>query len=146
LKNENFIGANDFQDFEDSDNDVANFGDDCSQPYLTREDYEKSLNVSETPNESEEGDPIEICESQPEAEIMMAELQPRYNLRSNNKSTSTIQPSKILQRGQAYEPPSDETPPPNNKTRRVSTQESEVEKVRSSNTANRTRKQKYFFN
>jgi hypothetical protein len=45
LKNENFIGANDFQDFEDSDNDVTNFGDDCSQPYLTREDYEKSLNT-----------------------------------------------------------------------------------------------------
>jgi hypothetical protein len=45
LKNENFIGANDFQDFEDSDNDVTNFGDDCSQPYLTREDYEKSLNM-----------------------------------------------------------------------------------------------------
>ena len=39
------------------------------------------------------------------------------------------QPKKILQRGQAYEPPSDETPLPNNKTRKVSTQESEVEKV-----------------
>jgi hypothetical protein len=29
LKNENFIGANDFQDFRDSDNDVTNFSDDC---------------------------------------------------------------------------------------------------------------------
>jgi hypothetical protein len=129
LKNENFIGANDFQDFEDSDNDVTNFGDDCSQPYLTREDYEKSLNVPQSPNESEEGDHTEICESQPETEIMMADFQPKYNLRSKNKPTSTIQPKKILQRGQAYEPPSDETPLPNNKTRRVSTQEPEVEKV-----------------
>jgi ribonuclease HI len=129
LKNENFIGANDFQDFEDSDNDVTNFGDDCSQPYLTREDYEKSLNTPKPSNESEEGDHTEICESQSETEIMMADFQPKYNLRSKNKPTSTTQPKKILQRGQAYEPPSDETPLPNNKTRRVSTQESEVEKV-----------------
>jgi hypothetical protein len=80
-------------------------------------------------NESEEGDHTEICESQSETEIMMADFQPKYNLRSKNKPTSTTQPKKILQRGQAYEPPSDKTPLPNNKTRRVSTQESEVEKV-----------------
>ena len=96
LKNENFIGANDFQDFEDSDNDVTNFSDDCSQPYLTRKDYEKSLNVSETPNESKEGDHTGNHESQPEIEIMIAEFQPRYNLRSKNKPTSTIQTKKIL--------------------------------------------------
>jgi hypothetical protein len=129
LKNENFIGANDFQDYEDSDNDVTNFGDDCSQPYLTREDYEKSLNMPQSSNESEEGDHTEICESQSETEIMMADFQPKYNLRSRNKPASMTQPKKILQRGQAYEPPSDETPLPNNKTRRVSIQEPEVEKV-----------------
>jgi hypothetical protein len=81
------------------------------------------------PNESEEGDHTENCESQLETETMIAEFQPSYALRSKNKPTSTIQPKKILQRGQSYEPPSDETPLPNNKTRRVSTQESEVEKV-----------------
>ena len=96
LKNENFIGANDFQDFEDSDNDVTNFGDDCSQSYLTREDYEKSLNMLEPSNESEEGDHTEICESQLETEIMMVEFQPRYNLRSKSKPTSMTQPKKIL--------------------------------------------------
>ena len=96
LKNENFIGANDFQDYGDSDNDVTNFGDDCSQPYLTREDYEKSLNMPQLLNESEEGDHTEICESQPETEIMMAEFQQRYNLRSKSKSTSTTQPKKNL--------------------------------------------------
>jgi hypothetical protein len=129
LKNENFIGANNFQDFEDLDNDVTNFGDDCSQPYLTREDYEKSLNTSKLSNEKEESDHTEIYESKSETEIMMADFQPKYNLRSKNKPTSTTQPKKVLQRGQAYEPPSDETPLPNNKTRKVSTQESEVEKV-----------------
>ena len=89
------------------DNDVTNFGDDYIQPYLTGEDYEKSLNVPETPNESEEGDHTENCESQPETEIMMAKFQPRYNLRSKSKPTLTTQPKKILQRGQAYDPPLD---------------------------------------
>ena len=56
LKNENFIGANDFQDFGDLDNDVMNFDDDCTQPYLTREDYEKSLNTQQSSIENEEGD------------------------------------------------------------------------------------------
>jgi len=129
LKNENFIGANDFQDYNDLDNDVTNFGDDCSQPYLTREDYKKSLNTPEPSNESEEGDHTESYEPQSETEIMMADFQPKYNLRSRNKPTSTTQPKRILQRGQSYKSPSDETPLPNKKTRRVSTQEPEVEKV-----------------
>jgi hypothetical protein len=59
----------------------------------------------------------------------MVEFQPKYNLRSKNNPTSTTQPKKILQRGQAYEPPSEETLLPNNKTKVVSTQESEVKKV-----------------
>jgi hypothetical protein len=48
-----------------------NFGDDCTQPYLTREDYEKSLNTSQPSNESEEGDHTDICESQVDTEMMM---------------------------------------------------------------------------
>jgi hypothetical protein len=39
------------------------------------------------------------------------------------------QPKKILQKGQAYEPPSEETLLPSNKTKVASTQESEVKKV-----------------
>jgi hypothetical protein len=61
--------------------------------------------------------------------MIMAEFKPKYNLRSKSKPTSTNQPKKILQRGQAYEPPSDETLSPNNKTKVIRTQASEVEKV-----------------
>jgi hypothetical protein len=129
LKNENFIGANDFQDFGDSDNDVTNLGANCTQPYLTREDYGKSLNTPQPLNKGEEGDHSDLCESQPETEMLMAEFQPKYNLRSKSKPTSTTQPKKILQRGQAYEPPSEETLLPNNKMKMVRAQESEVEKV-----------------
>jgi hypothetical protein len=129
LKNENFIGANDFQDFGDSDNDVTNFSDDCTQPYLTREDYEKSLNMPQSSNKGEEDNHTDLCESQPETEMIMAEFQPKYNLRSKSKPTSTTQPKKILQRGQDYEPTSEETLLPSHKMKVVSTQESKVEKV-----------------
>jgi hypothetical protein len=129
LKNENFIGENVFQDFGDSDNDVTNFGDDCTQPYLTREDYEKSLNTQQPSNKGEESDHIDLCESQQETEMIMAEIQPKYNLRFKSKPTSTTQPKKILQRGQAYEPTPEETLLPNSKVKVLSTQGSKMGKV-----------------
>jgi len=59
----------------------------------------------------------------------MAEIQPKYNLRSKSKPISTAKPKKILQRGQTYEPTLEETLSPNRKMKVVSTQESEVGKV-----------------
>jgi len=64
LKSENFIGANDLQDFGDSNNDVTNFSDDCTQPYLTREDYEKSLSTQQPSVKGEECDHTDLCGSQ----------------------------------------------------------------------------------
>jgi hypothetical protein len=129
LKNENFIGANDLQDFGDSEDEVACFGDECSQPFLTREDYEKFLNTSQPSNEEEEGDHTDLCVSQPETEMIAADFQPKYNLRSKNKPTSTDQPKRILQRGQSHEPPLEETLLPRNKVKVAKTQESEVKKA-----------------
>jgi hypothetical protein len=125
----NFIGAIDLQDFGDSEDEVANFGDECSQPFLTREDYEKSLNIPQPSNEDEEGDHTDLCVSQPETEMIAAEFQPKYNLRSKNKPTSTDQPKRILQRGQAHEPLLEETLLPSNKIKVEKTQESKVKKV-----------------
>jgi hypothetical protein len=45
LKNKNFIGGNDLQEFEDLGEDVNNLDNDCIQPHLTQEDYERSLNT-----------------------------------------------------------------------------------------------------
>jgi hypothetical protein len=61
--------------------------------------------------------------------MIMAEFQPKYNLRSKNKTTSTDQPKRILKRGQAHEPPLEETLLPSNKTKVANTQESEVKKI-----------------
>jgi hypothetical protein len=98
LKNENFIGASDLQEFGDSEDEVAFFGDDCSQPFLTKEEYEESLNTPQTSDEQEGGDHNDLCLFQPETEIIAADFQPRYNLRSKNKPISTEQPKIILPR------------------------------------------------
>jgi hypothetical protein len=61
--------------------------------------------------------------------MIMAEVQPRYNLRSKGKPISTTQPKKIFPRGQTYKPNPEETVLPNNKVKVVNAQEPEVEKV-----------------
>jgi hypothetical protein len=43
FKRENFIGGQDLEDFEELEEDMNNIGEDCLQPYTTRDDYEKSL-------------------------------------------------------------------------------------------------------
>jgi hypothetical protein len=106
-----------------------NLGDDCTQPHLTREDYEKSLNTQQLSIEGEERDYTDLCSYQEETDMIMAEVQPRYNLRSKGKPISTTQPKKILPRGQTYEPTPEETVLPNSKEKVVNTQEVEVEKV-----------------
>ena len=45
FKNENFIGGEDMQNFEELEEDINNLGNDYQEPYLTRQDYEKSLNT-----------------------------------------------------------------------------------------------------
>jgi hypothetical protein len=104
-------------------------GDDCTRPFLTREDYEKSLNTQQSSIEGEERDYTELCSYQEETGMIMVEVQSRYNLRSKGKPISTTQPKKILPRGQTYEPTPEETMLPNNIVKVVNTQEPEVEKV-----------------
>jgi hypothetical protein len=61
--------------------------------------------------------------------MIATDFQPRYNLRSKNKPTSTDQPKKILPRGQSHEPPLEKALIPNNKVKIAKIQESEVKKA-----------------
>jgi hypothetical protein len=54
LKNENFIGGIDLQDFKYLEEDVTNLGDNCTQPYLTKEDYWKALNDQQPSNKDDD--------------------------------------------------------------------------------------------
>jgi len=63
--------------------------------------------------------------------MIAVDFQPRYNMRSKNKPTSTDQPKKILPRGQSHEPPLEETllPLPNDKDKVAKNQQSQVRKA-----------------
>jgi hypothetical protein len=86
IKNENFIGGNDMQEFEDLEEDVNNLGDDCMKPHLTKEDYEKSMNTEQPSNKYKNINNTEDSTYQGMADIVMVELQHKYNPRAKNKS------------------------------------------------------------
>jgi hypothetical protein len=109
LKNENFIGGNDLEDFEGLEEDVTNLGDDCTQPYVTKKDYEKSLNTQQLSNKDDDLKNIDFVVCQETTDFVMAEVEPRYNLRYKKKPTLIPQPKKILPRGEVYESAPKET-------------------------------------
>jgi hypothetical protein len=101
------------------DEDVTNLGDDCTKPYLTKEYYEKSLNTQKSSNKEEDINNTDFTVCQETIDSIMAKVQPRYNLRSKNKPMLTLQPKKILPRGEVYEPASKETDTSNRKMKGV---------------------------
>jgi hypothetical protein len=129
LKNENFIGGNDLQDFEDLDEDVTNLGDDYTRPYLMKEDYENSLNTQQPSNKDEDINNTDFAICQETTDSIMAEVQPRYNLRSKRKPALTLQPKKILPRGEVYEPSPKEADTPNRKIRGSDLLDPKIEEV-----------------
>jgi hypothetical protein len=63
---------------------VTNLGDECTQPYVTQEDYEKSLNTQQPSDTNDDINNIDVPDYQEVTDLIMAEVQPRYNLRSKN--------------------------------------------------------------
>jgi hypothetical protein len=126
LKNENFIGGNDLQEFEDLGEDVNNLGDDCVQPHLTKEDYERSLNTEQPSNKDNNINNAGDSTYQGMVDTIMAELQHKYNLRPKNKSVSTTQPKKILPRGETYEPIPKDTEIQNTKIKEAEVQAGKI--------------------
>jgi hypothetical protein len=63
------------QEFEDLEEDVSNLGDDCIQPHLMKEDYEKSLNTKQSSGEDNNLNNADDPAYQGMADTIMAELQ-----------------------------------------------------------------------
>jgi hypothetical protein len=122
LKNENFIGGNDMQEFEELEEDVKHLGDDCIQPHLMKEDYEKSLNTKQSSGEDNSLNSVDDPAYQGMVDTIIVELQHKYNLRPKNKPVLTAQPKKILPRGKTYEPAPKETEVQARGTKTVETQ------------------------
>jgi hypothetical protein len=96
---------------------VTNLGDDCTQPYVTKEDYERLLNTPQPSNEEDDINNNDFIVCQEMFDSMIAGVQARYNLRSKKKPTSILQPKKILPKGEIYVPTPKETETSNNKTK-----------------------------
>jgi ribonuclease HI len=103
FKSENFIGEEDLGDFEEIDEDINNLGDDNKSPYLSRQDYERSLNKEITSEDNVSNNMSEDFTYQDIADDIIAELQGKYNLRPRNKSLPTVSTKKILPRSETDE-------------------------------------------
>jgi hypothetical protein len=109
FKNENFIGGDDMQEFEELEEDMNNLGNDCQQPHLTRKHYERYLNAENRSNNDDGINTTEDFAYQGIVDNIMVELQQKYNLRPRSKNIATAQPKKIFSRGETYEPAAKET-------------------------------------
>ena len=92
------------QEFEELEEDMNNLGDDCQQPHLTKQDYERYLNVENRSNNDDGINTTEDFAYQGIVDNIMVELQQKYNLRPRSKNIAIAQPKKIFPRGEAYEP------------------------------------------
>jgi hypothetical protein len=89
FKRENFIGGEDVDDFEELEEDINNLGDDCLQPFLTRQNYEKYVTTNDRSENNKNNDIIEDSTYQGITDDIMTELHQKYNLRPRNKSLAT---------------------------------------------------------
>jgi hypothetical protein len=103
--------------------------DDCQEPYLTRQDYEKSLNTEYWSNNDESINITEDSAYQGIVDNIMAELQQKYNLRPRDRNITTSQPKKILSKSKANETAQPTAETQTAKTKAVETQTVETKTV-----------------
>jgi hypothetical protein len=103
FKSENFIGEEDLEDFEEFDEVINSLGDNNKSPYLSRQDYEKSLNKEIRSEDNVSNDTSKDLAYEGIMDDIIAELHEKYNLRPRNKSLPTIPTKNILPRGETDE-------------------------------------------
>jgi hypothetical protein len=103
FKSEKFIGEEDLEDFEEFDEDINNLGNDSKSPYLSKQDYERSLNKEIRSEDDVSNDTFEDLAYQGIVDDIIAELHENYNLRPRNKNLPIAPTKKILPRGETGE-------------------------------------------
>jgi hypothetical protein len=103
FKTEDYIGGEDFGEFEQLEEDIDCFGDDNGYPFISRQDYESSL-VEEYKSENlATVNTTDDHAYQTVADDIIADLQGRYNLRSRSKNLPNAPVKKILSRNDTNE-------------------------------------------
>jgi hypothetical protein len=103
FKTEDYVGEEDFGEFEQLDEDIDCLGDDNRYPYVSRQDYEASLMKESEPKDAVSTDIIDDHAYQSVADEIIADLQGRYNLRSRSKNLPNIPVKKIFPRNDTNE-------------------------------------------
>jgi hypothetical protein len=103
FKTEDYIGEEDFGEFEQLDEDIDCLGDDNRYPYVSRQDYEASLMKESKSKDAVSTDATDDHAYQSVADDIIADLQGRYNLRSRNKNLPNVQAKKVLLRNDTNE-------------------------------------------
>jgi hypothetical protein len=104
-------------------------GDDCTHPHLTKEYYERSLNIDQPSNKDDDINNTDVYVYQEMTDSIIDEVQHKYNLRPKKKPVSTPQPKKILPRGKIYDPSPKETEISNIKIKGLDSQNPKVKKA-----------------
>jgi hypothetical protein len=129
FKSENFIGGEDLEDFEELEEDINSLGDDDPQPYLSRQDYEKSLNKENRLENDINNITSEDLTYQGIADGIMVDLHQKYNLRPINRSLAIARTKKILSRGDTNATVSKNVEKQTEKTNIMDTQPNETKSV-----------------
>jgi hypothetical protein len=103
FKSVNFIGGEDVEYFEELEEYINNLGDECMQPYLPRQDYEKLLKKENRSENNQNSSTLEDSTYEGIEDGIMVELQQKYNLSPRNKNLATAQMKRILLRGETDE-------------------------------------------
>jgi hypothetical protein len=143
FKTENFMQRDEMQDYEELEEDLNNLSDDDLEPHLTKQDYEKSLDLESLFNNDENINNLGDSTYQGLTDSIMVELQHKYDLRPREKSSTNIPPKNILSRNKVNEAavtkPSTETQVARTKqveTRTMQTKKPENTEARSSDQRN----------
>jgi hypothetical protein len=103
FKTENLIQGDEVQDYDELDEDLNNLSDDDLEPHLTKQDYEKSLDLESLFNDDENINNLGDSTYKGLVDSIMVKLQHKYDLRPREKSSINTPPKNFLSRNKANE-------------------------------------------
>jgi hypothetical protein len=103
FKTENLIQGDEVQYYDELDEDLNNLSDNDIEPHLTKQDYEKSLDLESLFNDDENINNLGDSTYKGLVDSIMAELQHKYDLRKREKSSINTPPKNLLSRIKANE-------------------------------------------
>ena len=93
----------DMQNYEGLEEYLNNLSDDDQEPHLTKQDYEKSLDLEPLFNNDESINNLGESAYQGLTNAIMTKLQQKYNLRPRETNPTSVPPKNILSRNKANE-------------------------------------------